>query len=95
MPNHAHLVCTPLLKSENTNYGLTEILHSLKSHTALEANKLLHRHGTFWQDESYDHFIRDENELERIIKYVLYNPVKANLVKQQSDWKWSYCKYHM
>ena len=93
MPNHIHLVCTPIEKTNQTYYGVTEILHSLKRHTAHEANKLLQRVGTFWQDESYDHFIRDERELERIIKYVLYNPVKANLVKDQADWKWSYSKY--
>jgi putative transposase len=95
MLNHAHLVCTPLKKSVETYFGLTEILHSLKRHTAREANKILQRRGTFWQDESYDHFIRDDAELERIIKYVLYNPVKANLVKEQADWKWTYCKYEI
>lgn len=95
MPNHVHLVCTPLEKLTGTYYGLTEILHSLKRHTAREANKILQRHGTFWRDESYDHFIRNEAELERIVKYVLYNPVKANLVKEQADWKWSYSKYEM
>jgi len=95
MPNHVHLVCTPLLKEKNVFFGLTEILHSLKRHTAREANKILQRSGTFWQDESYDHFIRDDAELERIVNYVLYNPVKANLVKEQTDWKWAYCKYEM
>ena len=48
-----------------------KILQSLKRHTARQANKLLRRSGTFWQDESYDHVVRDENELERIIWYVL------------------------
>lgn len=93
MFNHVHLVCTPLLKEKNTFFGLTEMLHSLKRHTAREANKILQRSGAFWQDESYDHFIRDDAELERIVKYVLYNPVRANLVKEQTDWKWSYSKY--
>ncbi len=95
MLNHVHLVCTPLEKLEGTFYGLTEILHSLKRHTAREANKILQRNGAFWQDESYDHFIRDDAELERIVKYVLYNPVKAKLVKEQPDWKWSYCKFEL
>jgi putative transposase len=95
MLNHVHLVCTPLEKLAGIYFGLTEILHSLKRHTAREANKVLHRNGTFWQDESYDHVIRDDAELERIVKYVLYNPVKANLVKKQTDWKWSYSKYEI
>jgi putative transposase len=95
MLNHVHLVCTPLSKETDVFFGLTEILHSLKRHTAREANKMLQRSGTIWQDESYDHFIRDDAELERIVKYVLHNPVKANLVREQAEWKWSYCKYDM
>jgi REP element-mobilizing transposase RayT len=51
------------------------------------------RSGAFWQHENYDHFVRDEVELERTIKYVLYNPVKAGLVNDQKDWKWTYCKF--
>lgn len=95
MFNHVHLVCTPLEKSIGTYFGLTEILHSLKRHTAREANKILQRLGTFWQDESYDHFIRNDAELERIVKYTLHNPVKAGLVKEDIDWPWSYSKYEM
>lgn len=76
MPNHLYLVCAPLENSNSTYFGLSEILHSLKRHTAREAKKILQRHGAFWQDESFDHFIRDNAELERTVKYVLYNPSK-------------------
>ena len=65
---------------------------SLKKHTALEANKVLHRTGAFWQHESYDHVIRDSKELERMIWYVLYNPVKAGLTDSWEKWRWTYCK---
>ena len=95
MPNHAHIVFTPLEESKGKYFSLSKIMHSLKRHTAHEANLILGRSGTFWQHENYDHFARDNAELERIVKYVLYNPVKANLVKEQANWKWSYCKYDM
>lgn len=95
MPNHIHIIFTPLQESKDKYYSLSKIMHSLKRHTAREANLFLGRSGAFWQHENYDHFVRDDAELERIVKYVLYNPVKANLVKEQSDWKWSYCKYDM
>ncbi len=75
--------------------ALTKIMHNIKRNSANHANKTLGRTGSFWQHENYDHFARDEAELERIIKYVLYNPVKAGLVKEQEDWEWSYCKYEM
>lgn len=95
MPNHVHLICTPLEKEVGEYYSLTEILHSLKRHTARQSNLILNQTGPFWQDESYDHVIRDEAELERIVKYVLYNPVKANLVNEQKDWPWNFCKYDL
>lgn len=95
MPNHIHIVFMPLKESKDKYYSLSKIMHSFKRHTAHEANLILGRTGTFWQHENYDHFVRDDAELERIVKYVLYNPVKAKLVKEQSDWKWSYCKYDM
>ena len=95
MPNHKHVVFKPLEEGEGKYYPLSKIMHSLKRHTAYEANLLLERNGAFWQHENYDHFARDEAELERIIKYVLYNPVKAGLVDDWAKWKWSYCKYSM
>jgi len=95
MPNHAHVVLIPYESSDTADYSLTKIMHNIKRNSANHANKILGRSGAFWQHENYDYFARDEKELERIIKYVLYNPVKANLVKEQTDWKWSYCKYEM
>lgn len=95
MPNHGHLVCTPLKKENDEFNSLTEILQSLKRHTARQSNLALGRSGAFWQDESYDHIVRDQAELERIVQYVLYNPVKAGLVGDWKDWKWLYSKYEM
>lgn len=95
MPTHAHLVCSPIEQSEGKYHSISKIMHSLKLHTALEANKILERDGTFWQHENYDHYVRDEGELERIIQYVIHNPVKAKLVDDWKQWKWTYCKYSL
>ena len=64
-------------------------MHSLKSFTANECNKLLNRSGAFWQDESYDHWVRDEAELLRIIAYVEQNPVKAGLAQSAAEFRYS------
>jgi hypothetical protein len=72
--------------------ALSLILFSIKRYTAREANKILGRKGAFWQHESYDHVVRDGNELSRIIRYVKENPVKAGLVNDWKDWKWSYVR---
>lgn len=65
-------------------------MHSFKSYTANQANKLLRRSGAFWETESYDHVIRNEAEFNRIQNYVVKNPVKAGLVDDWRDWPWSW-----
>jgi REP element-mobilizing transposase RayT len=79
MPNHAHVVVRPL-----GTYQLPEILHSWKSFTAKEANKVLGRSGPFWQDEYYDHLIRDEEDFHHALQYMIDNPERAGL----HDWPW-------
>ncbi len=106
MPNHVHQVFTPtniyidrlkesLTEANASVYIVTKILQDLKSKTALKANKILNRTGTFWQHESYDHVVRDDKELKRIVEYVLNNPVKAGLCKKWEDWKWCYCNFDL
>ena len=105
MSNHVHSVFKPslndrsLIEVKNSNPRrlesddppLSVIMKSLKGYTAREANKVLGRTGAFWEEESYDHEVRNEDELTRVVRYVLNNPVKARLVKHWSDWKWNYC----
>jgi putative DNA methylase len=74
MPNHVHFLIMPIFP--NT---LSEILHSIKSYTAKEANKLLNRTGTFWQIEYFDRYIRDDEHYQNTFNYIQMNPVKAKL----------------
>lgn len=91
MPNHLHILFTPLQK-DGIPIPLTKIMQSLKRHTARQANQILGRQGAFWQAESYDHAVRNTKELERIIQYILYNPVKAGLARNWRNWAGNYCK---
>jgi putative transposase len=91
--NHMHIVFTPCLDADGSCRSLSSIMHSLKRHTARQANLLLEREGEFWQHENYDHLVRDDADWRRIITYVLNNPVAAGLVKGWDEWKWAYCKY--
>lgn len=92
MPNHVHLVCTTIEQSDGTFRSLTSVLQSIKSYTAHRANKLLGRSGAFWQAESYDHLVRDHQEYNRIVAYVLNNPYKAGLVIAPEVWLWNYVR---
>jgi putative transposase len=65
------------------------IMYSLKRYTANDCNRIRGVRGTFWQQESYDHWVRDSDEMERIIHYIEQNPVKAGLVRAAEDWEFS------
>ena len=83
MPNHIHLLLQP-------NVPLARVTKSIKGYTAREANKLLHRTGKpFWQYESYDRWVRNDSELQRIVRYIEGNPVSAGFVRSPEDWPWS------
>ena len=90
MSNHVHLV---VQLPEAAGFSAARMMQRLKGRTALAANKLLGRPGqTFWQHESYDHVVRDAREEERVIAYVLNNPVKVSLVEEWQQWPYSYVR---
>jgi len=83
MPNHVHLLLEP-------HVPLPRITMGIKGASARDANRMLGRAGKpFWQDESFDHWVRTGAQLERIRSYIHRNPVKAGLVKHPADWPWS------
>jgi len=69
MPNHVHVLVTPL--GEHT---LSDILHTWKSYTSHEINKMLNKTGENWQQESFDHIVRSAAQLDRIRRYIRENP---------------------
>ncbi len=87
MSNHVHILIT--IQHEQRPFHRT--LKSLKGYSARKVNELLNRTGQpFWQPESYDHVVRDANEFNRIVAYILNNPVKAGLVDAWEEWPHSY-----
>ena len=83
MPNHVHTLLLPMVPP-------SRLLQSLKGFTAREANKILQRTGEpFWQRESYDHWVRDAAESQRIAAYIEQNPVKARFSSSPVDYLWS------
>jgi putative transposase len=83
MANHVHTLLTPRIE-------LARITQKLKGGTAFVINRMQGQRGrTLWQGESYDHWVRDEHELLRIIHYIENNPVRAGLCAEPSEWVWS------
>ncbi len=84
MPNHVHALIETL-----PGHPLSEVLHSWKSFTAKQANRLLGRTGPFWQTEYHDRFIRDDAHFANAKRYIEENPLRAGLVAAAGEWRWS------
>ncbi len=85
MPNHVHVMVRPL-----PGWTLSQILQSWKGFTAHAANDRLGRQGqAFWQPESFDHLVRDDEDLHRCCHYTTMNPVNAGLCARPEDWRWN------
>jgi len=83
MANHVHLLVSPRVAP-------VRFLQSIKGYTAREANRVLGQTGEpFWQAESYDHWIRDGGEFERVRAYIENNPVRAGLARSPEEFRWS------
>ena len=83
MPDHVHLLIQPLPIQEAGQAGahsLSEILHSIKSFSAHEVNKVMKRTGPVWMDESFDRMIRSEADLHKTWDYIWNNPRRIGLV---------------
>lgn len=88
MPEHAHLLLTPLSDDTGWPFGLPAILKSLKGASARSVNSLLNRSGPVWQEESFDHMPRSQQNLEEEIEYIRQNPVRRGLVSKPEDYPW-------
>lgn len=85
LDDHVHIVINP-------EEALPKIMHSIKSFTAHEINKIANKKGKLWQDENLDRVIRDEEEFLEKVNYIANNPIKANLAERYEDYKWLYIK---
>ncbi|MCB1229911.1 MAG: transposase [Verrucomicrobiae bacterium] len=74
MPNHVHMLVKP-----NHPWRLGQLLHSWKSFSANQINRIQGRKGTLWMDERFDHLVRSVEQLERFRKYIAENPMAAGL----------------
>jgi putative transposase len=87
MSNHVHVLLTPW-------DALNDVTKAIKGYTAFQINGLQDERGrVFWQDESYDHWVRDEEEMFRIIEYIENNPVAASLCGRPEEWPRSSARF--
>lgn len=93
MPDHVHMIFTPLTDYEDMEvFSLAQIMDAIKGASAHKINKRLSRRGTVWQAESFDHVLRSSESLDAKIQYVLENPVRRGLVRNWQDYPWVWKK---
>lgn len=84
MNNHAHL----LLYSENIS-NLSKYMQKVNTTYSQFYNKLNKRVGYVFRDRYNSQEILDKNQLYNCIKYIHNNPVKAKMVKDIKNYKYS------
>ena len=84
MSNHVHILFTPI-----DPHTAREVLKRIKQITAFHCLKISHSIAPFWEGENYDHIVR-EGEWDRILIYIIQNPVAAGLCKHWRDWPYTY-----
>lgn len=100
MPSHHHWLFLPaeewvartrgMLKGRTPREFLSQ---TLQSYTANCCNKLRGESGQYWQHKTFDHWVRHEAELFRIVYCIENNPVKAGLTASPTQYRWSSAPY--
>ena len=81
MPDHVHLILKPM-----DGLTLSRIMKGIKGVSANRLNQLRQTSGACWQAESFDRILRNEQEFEEKLQYMLDNPAKAGLAS--SGWEY-------
>lgn len=61
----------------------------IKGKSARQMNKILGRAGQLWPHSFYEHCIRSDKDFREKLNYFHSNPLRANLVKNPADYKYS------
>lgn len=91
LPDHMHAIWE--LPENDSDYPMRWYL--IKSHFSrnygrlsgeLPSIRINKGEKTVWQRRYWEHFIRNESDLDNHIDYIHYNPVHHGLVKTPSEW---------
>ncbi len=94
MPDHVHILFRPWPKADDAAgnpvfWSLSELMHSIKSFTAREINKLEDTRGTqVWENEYHDRVMRSDRDVEEKFHYICRNPWTENLVRPDENYAW-------
>ncbi len=80
MPDHLHWLF------ELRSGSLALLMQSLKGRSAFEINKAFGSRTLVWQKGFHDRGIRTEKDLVEIARYIIANPMRAELVEREGEY---------
>lgn len=90
MTNHVHLLLTP-----DDDSGLSRLMQAVGRRYVLWFNKRHARTGTLWEGRFRSSVIESERYLFACSRYIELNPVRAGLVAEPADYRWSSYRHHI
>lgn len=90
MENHVHLLAVP--KEEESlarGIGGTNLVYTQ------HINRKYGRSGRLWQNRFYSCVVDKDRYLWAVMRYIERNPVRAGIVKNPEEYKWSSAKFHI
>jgi putative transposase len=84
MTNHVHLLVTPANED-----GLSRLMRYLGSCYVQYINFVYKRRGTLWEGRYKSSLVDQEQYLLTCYRYIELNPVRANMVAQPQNYRWS------
>jgi superfamily II DNA or RNA helicase/REP element-mobilizing transposase RayT len=93
MPDHVHFLLQSWPKGSDDSgnvifWPLSELLHSIKSFSAHEINKIENANGPVWEKERFDRYVRSDRDLKEKFHYILRNPWDSGVAKQNQAYSW-------
>ena len=89
MPNHVHVIVVPFDED-----GLRRTFADAHRRYTGFVNARHRWTGHLWQGR-FGAVVMDEPHLGHALRYVSLNPVRARLVEQPQDWRWSSVRAHL
>ncbi|MEO7725534.1 MAG: alanine--tRNA ligase [Chthoniobacterales bacterium] len=94
MPDHVHVIFQPWIKGQDEKeraifWSLSELLHSVKSFTANQINRLEEKSEVpVWEKESHDRLMRSDDEVAEKYRYVTENAWQGEAAEAGQDYEW-------
>lgn len=90
MPDHLHA-----LVHLGASEPLSSLVRRVKCITAAAANRIDMRRGAVWMPGFHDRAVRHVDDLDRIARYVMDNPVRTGLVTDASEYPYLSCAWEI